>query len=42
MPKLNVAFSLNIDDRKDVRDTIIKLDDIIKKLRKKWKMMEVK
>ena len=42
MKKLNVKFSVDIDDREDVRDTIVKLDKVIKKLRSRWKTMEIK
>ena len=42
MKKLDVKFSVDIDDREDVRDTIVKLDKVIKKLRSKWKTMEIK
>ncbi len=39
MKKLNIAFSVDLDNRDNVRDTIIKLEDITKKLKEKWKMM---
>jgi len=42
MKKLDVKFSVDIDDREDVRDTIVKLDKVIKKLRSRWKTMEIK
>ena len=41
MKKLNIAFSVDIDDRDDVRDTIIKLNDIIKKLKIRWRTMDI-
>ena len=42
MKKLNVAFTVDIDDRNSVRDIIIKLRNVINKLNEKWKKLESK
>ena len=41
MKKLKITFSVDIDDRDNIRDTIIKLDKVIKKLKERWKKMEI-
>ena len=42
MKKLNVAFTVDIDDRNSVRDIIIKLRNVTNKLNEKWKKLEPK
>ena len=42
MKKFKVTFSVDLDNRDDIRDTIIKLKDITNKLNAKWKTMEIR